>query len=225
MEVLYFLIVLIGAFSIPIVALRLGKGWLIALIPIYLITGNIFAESFLTVFGFFTSLAIPIYSATFLMTDLLSEHYGKKAAIQAVLTGLMGQIIFVCMLFVVLSAPILPDNAQAYAQALGFMKRLVPASIIAYIVSQMWDIFIYHKIMKKTAGKFVWLRNNLSTMTSQLLDTGIFLGIAFYGRPPFQTNELLINFILVTWLFKVAVAALDTPYIYLSLRLFGRKET
>lgn len=220
MELVYFISILIVAMTVPLIALTRGKEWLVALVPIYLITGNVFAESFLNIFGFLTSLAIPIYAATFLITDILSEHYGKSNARHAVFIGFMGQIIFVGMMLVVTHSPILPEKLVVYQEVFSFLPRLILGSFVAYIISQNWDIFIYHTIMNITGKeKYLWVRSNISTMSSQLIDTVIFIGIAFYGRPPFTELGSLIGFMGTTWVVKMVVAAVDTPYLYFSRRI------
>ena len=221
MDIFLFLCVTLGVFAIPLVALYFGKEWLIALLPIYLITGNVFAESFILVKGYLTSMAVPIYAATFLITDILSEHYGKTEAKRAVYIGFMGQLFFVGVLFIILNSPLLPDKSEMFHETYSLLPRLIMGSFIAYIISQLLDVYIYHKIMEATGkNRLVWLRNNVGTMTAQLVDTTIFLTIAFYGRPQFDTYSKLIDFILTTWMFKVIVAALDTPYLYLARRFF-----
>lgn len=209
-------------FSIPIIVIRYGKHWLIALLPIYLITGNVFAESFITVFGTFQSLAIPIYAATFLITDTLSEHFGKEEAKKAVLVGFLGQIVFVVAMLIIVNSPILPEKLKVYKNAFSVLPRLIVGSFVAYMISQTWDIFIYHRLKKVTGGKKLFLRNNISTITSQLLDTTIFILIAFAGREPFKSKEQIIIFILSTWAFKVAIALLDYPFILWSVKKYKK---
>lgn len=213
--------IMVVVFAVPLFALRWGKEWLIALLPIYLITGNVFAESFLTLFGRMTSLAIPVYAATFLITDILSEHYGKSDAKRAVLVGFMGQILFMAMTWVVLQSPIFAGKAEAFSKVFALLPRLIAGSFIAYLISQFWDVYIFHLIREKTGSskKTLWIRNNLSTCSSQLLDTVIFLTIAFAGRP-----EFTIEFILTTWVIKMIVAILDTPYMYLSYKVIGKRR-
>lgn len=221
MEVLAFIAVSLVAFAIPLLALRFGREWLIALLPIYLITANVFAESFLFILGELTSLAIPVYAATFLITDTLSEHYGRTDARRAVILGFVGQVIFLAMTLLVVNSPILPDKATAFGSVFAILPRLIVGSFIAYLISQFWDIHIFHVIREKTGGgmKTLWIRNNISTVSSQLLDTVIFVTIAFYGNPQIPN---LISFILFTWLFKLGVAFLDTPYLYLTYAVVGK---
>ena len=106
-------------FMIPLFALKQGKEWLIGLLPIFLITGNVFAESFVTISGFMTSLAVPIYAGTFLITDLLSEHYSKSDARRAVFVGFLGQVFFVCILLAITNSPIFPEKLRSEERRVG----------------------------------------------------------------------------------------------------------
>ena len=113
MEILFFLGITLFAFSIPLIALRMGKEWLITLLPIYLITANVFAESFLNIMNMLTSLAIPIYASTFLITDTLSEHFGMRDARRAVLIGFTGQLLFFMAVITMTNSPISPDKIKS----------------------------------------------------------------------------------------------------------------
>jgi len=221
---LIMLAITLVAFAVPLLALRLGREWLVALLPIYLITANVFAESFVVVFGQLTSLAIPVYATTFLITDALSEHYGRSDAKRAVLLGFGGQLVFLFMTLTVTNAPVFPDKAQAFAGVFAILPRLIVGSFVAYLISQFWDIHVYHIVRSKTGGtrRTLWLRNNLSTASSQLIDTTVFVSIAFWGSPQIPN---LAHFILVTWAFKLIVAVIDTPYLYLTYRIVGRDTT
>jgi len=221
MEYLSFICITLVAFAVPLFALRMGKSWLVALLPIYLITGNVFAESFISIAGAMTSLAVPVYAATFLITDSLSEHYGKQDARRAVFLGFMGQLLFLGMTLAVIYSPIFPDKATAYSSVFAILPRLILGSFVAYMVSQIWDIQLFHALKEKFGGgkKTLWVRNNLSTMTSQTIDTTIFLAIAFSGRV-----ENFWGFWLSVLIFKLVVALLDTPYLYLTYSIISKKE-
>jgi uncharacterized integral membrane protein (TIGR00697 family) len=126
------------------------------------------------------------------------------------------------MQLALLFQPAADDFAQPHLAALfGFMPRIALGSLAAYLVSQMHDIWIFHIIKERTGGKHLWLRNNLSTMSSQLLDSLVFCSIAFLGLFPMNVWwEIVIS----TYVIKLAVAALDTPFMYLARRLFHRPE-
>lgn len=215
----WFILMTLFAFCLPLLALKMGKEWLIALLPITLITGNVFAQSFIIVFGSMTSLAIPVYATTFLVTDIISEYYGRKAALRAVWIGLTGQVFFLIVMLVVLNAPLIEGKASAYSSALSTIPKLVIGSFIAYIVSQNLDVRIFDTIRNMTGEKSLWLRNNVSTMISQAIDTIIFLLIAFWNVPPFTNFKSWAMFALVTWIFKVFTSALDTPYMYFAQKI------
>ncbi|MEF3697876.1 queuosine precursor transporter [Desulfolutivibrio sp.] len=217
-SLLYLVAVSLIAFALPVFADKLGREYLIGLLPIYLLTGNVLAESFITFGPIITSYAIPIYASTFLITDILSERYGREESKRAVWLGFIGQIFFVIMLSLILYAPIMPEKKQALEAALGFMQRLILGSSAAYIISQFVDVWIFHEIKNRTGNKSKWLRNNVSTALSQLIDTAIFLGIAFYGHPPFETFSSWFLFVITTWIVKVIVAIIDTPFFYLATR-------
>lgn len=218
--ILAFLLIAVVAFSVPLLALRLGKEWLIALVPIYLITGNVFAESFFLLFGNPSSLAIPVYATTFLITDTLSEHYSKAEARRAVFVGFTGQVLFLAMTMAVVSVPIFPEKAAAFASVFSILPRLILGSFVAYIISQLWDIQFFHVLKERWPGKrALWFRNTLSTVSSQAIDSIVFITIAFYG-----VIDNIVGFILVTWAVKVGLAVLDTPFIYLTYQVVGLRE-
>lgn len=178
-----------------------------------IIVANVVTGKIINLFGFIIPGGFLAYAVTFLMTDLLSELYGKKEANKTVLLG------FICSLFaaaVILFTKYLPfpefasDPAKAYNVLLGTNYKFVIASMIAYYVSQSWDIWIFHVFGKMTKGKYKWLRNNASTMTSQFFDTAIFITIAFWGLVP-----NLFWMIVSQYIIKVFIALLDTPLFYL----------
>ena len=125
-------------------------------------------------------------------------------------------------MIIITNAPVLPEKLAIYKSAFDILPRLVFGSFVAYIISQSWDIFIYHFIKKRNKSLFV--RNNISTVTSQLFDTTIFILIAFAGREPFTTKESIAMFILTTWIFKIIVALIDYPFIHMSVKLYKKKN-
>ena len=115
--------------------------------------------------------------------------------------------------------PSADDFAQPHLEALfGFLPRIALASMAAYLISQLHDVWAFHAIRNKTGEKWLWLRNNASTMVSQLLDSAIFCTIAFWGVFPMA---VFMEILLSTYVIKVVVACLDTPFIYLAKRLFS----
>jgi queuosine precursor transporter len=225
MSILFFVLITVVVFLIPLLLCRFGKELLIGLIPILLITGNVFAESFVQIGGQLLSLAIPVYAATFLTTDILSENFGKHMALKGVLIGFIGQVFFLLFAFVMINAPILPDKIEIYKSTVALIPRLVFASFVAYLISQIVDVYIFHRIKRATDGGKLYLRSIGSTTVSQFIDTCIFLLIGFYGSPLFENDKQFLGFLIATWLFKVFVAVIDTPYLYISKKIIVSDET
>ena len=178
-----------------------------------LILANVTAGKILDIYGFIVPGAALCYAFTFLCTDLISEIKGKKEAHELVLLG------FFCSLFasgLIFLTQLLPaasfaqDKADAYRILLGINFRVVIASMTAYLISQWIDVIIFHKIRKATKGRHKWLRNTASTSLSQVIDTSIFIGIAFYGVVPNIWIMVMSQYIL-----KVLIAIIDTPFFYL----------
>lgn len=168
---------------------------------------------------------VIVYPITFLVTDILGEIWGKKEAGLAVKFGFICQVIAMAIIVIARYIPAADANMQeAYVNLLGQNAMFVIASLSAYLCSQKWDVFIFHKIrdayIKKhgstKGGKWIW--NNVGTMTSQLLDSSIYVLVAFgLGFKWLWTPGMLtmmLNMIIAQWLFKVAIAALDTPFFY-----------
>lgn len=119
----------------------------------------------------------------------------------------------ICLLFKPLGGDAMAiNNSQALDVIFGFLPRITFASVLAYSLSQLHDVWAYDKWRKKMP-KHLWIRNNLSTLTSQLIDNVIFTFVAFYGV--FEFN-IIIEIFITTYIMKFIVAALDTPFIYLA---------
>lgn len=219
---LLFILVILVSFVLILIALKLGKEWIIIVPPVFLILANLFAPQLVSVFGFVTSLAVPIYAAIFLATDIIAEHWGKKEAQKVVWMGLVFQILMVVFSQIMIRAEVLEPSIELHAALItvfGFIPRIVLGSLIAYVISQNWDVWVFHKLKEKTKGKHLWLRNNVSTISSQLIDSVLFVFIAFYGVIP-----NIIEFVLILWVLKVGIALLDTPIVYMSYGILGKKK-
>ncbi|GAI46045.1 unnamed protein product, partial [marine sediment metagenome] len=162
------------------------------------------------------------YPLTFLFTDVIGELYGRKIASRVVWVGFGVSIL---MVILVLGGGLLPpapfwEDQSAYESILGMLPRITLASMIAYLVSQHHDVFAFHFWRQKTKGRFLWLRNNASTMVSQALDTGAFITIAFWGTVPAGT---LTNMLLSQYVIKLVIAACDTPFCYMLVGLLRER--
>ena len=217
-ETLFILEALI-TLSFVVLAFRLGKTWLIALIAASTVLMNIFVIKGMFLFGLAVTGGNILYGSTFLATDILNEYYGKAIAAKAVMIGFFTSIFFlISSQFILQFQPADYDIAQSAFQTLFTLTpRIVVGSMIAYLIAQNLDVWLYDKIKKLTNGKYLWLRNNCSTWVSQLVDSVLFTVIAFAGVYP------LADLILFTYLIKISVALLDTPFIYLT-RYFKPKE-
>ncbi len=158
---------------------------------------------------------VVAYAATFAITDVISETWGKNFAKRAVWAGFIVNII---VLFLIILAHLLPsapfwDGKEAWTKVVISSARITLASLIAYLISQMNDVWLFHLIRNRTGEKFLWLRNNTATFISQLLDTTVFITLAFYGTMPIF--KLILGMLIVKWM----IALLDTPFVYLGVML------
>lgn len=227
-EILFLIQTLVGL-GFTLLAFRLGKTWLYAYIAMAIILANIFVTKQFDLFGFAATGGNVVYGSIFLATDLLSEHYGKETARKAVLIGFFGAVFYLVMSQMIL---VFSPNAADWGASSGMAAifsagpSIVLASLSAYLISQFHDIWAFHFWKRKFSGRYLWLRNNLSTFVSQALDSVIFAVLAFAILPGlvFHTENILewpilSEVILTTYLFKLLVAVIDTPFIYLSYRL------
>ena len=180
-----------------------------------LIVANILASKIITIGAFVLPAAVVAYPLTFLMTDVIGELWDKEQANKTVRIGFICQAVSVILISLAIMLPVAPfaDNQAEFAGILGQSFRVVAASMVAYFVSQTWDVFIFHKLKDKYSGKCKWLRNNASTMTSQIIDTAIFITIAFIGTVP-NIFVMILSQYVVKWV----LALLDTPVFYFLTR-------
>lgn len=185
---------------------------LIGIFVVSLIVANIVSAKIVSFWGLVIPAAIVAYPLTFLITDVIGEIWGKEMANRAVKIGFICQLVSLVLIGLSILLPVAPF-ADNQAQFVGIMKssfRVVAASLVAYLVSQSWDVWLFHKLKEKCNGKHKWLRNNASTLTSQMIDTAIFITIAFWGVVP---NIWVM--ILSQYLIKAVYALLDTIPFYL----------
>lgn len=214
----------IGAdLSFAIILFRLfGRQGLYASIVISLLLANLQGPKLTEIFGMQTSMGVILYSSIYFATDLLSERYGKREATRAVMIGFVVSVIIIVMISISLmylpatnpeTAGLAQSMHQATATLFTFTPRFVLGSLLAYLISQRFDVWIFHKIKTKTQGRHLWLRNNASTMVSQAIDTLIYGIVVWWGVVDFTTAMQLA---LAKYLFKVIIALVDTPFIYLA---------
>ena len=192
-----------------------------------LVTCNLIANKFVTVnLGFkvfIVSAGILPYPLTFLVTDLISEIYGQKKANLMVFSGFVASIFVLSFLWLGAQFNSIPNSIVddfTYNAVFQNAWRLITASMIAYLFAQFIDVRIFHFWKKLTNGKHLWLRNNGSTIASQLIDTTLVISILFVGV--WDTNQIL-SAIIDGWIFKMLIALLDTPIIYVVIYLLKGK--
>lgn len=178
-----------------------------------LLIANVVSAKIVTFGGLVIPAAIVAYPLTFLMTDVIGEIWGKEQANETVKLGFICQLVSLILIGLAIILPVAPfaDNQAEFKGIMAQSFRVVAASLVAYYCSQSWDVWVFHKIREKGTGN-KWLRNNLSTMTSQIIDTAIFITIAFIGTVP--NIWVMIG---SQYLIKCIYALLDTvPFYYLT---------
>lgn len=215
-----FILMALVSLGFMLFAFRMGKAWVMGMIVACVVLMNIFVVKGMYLFGLAATGGNILYASIFLGTDLLAEYYDKKTATIAVRIGFLTSLFFlVTSQFILWFEPADYDFAQgAFQTVFALTPRIVIGSLIAYLASQHLDIWIFHRIKEKTNGRHLWLRNNGSTFVSQGIDSIIFTLIAFWGVFP-----NIWQIILFTYIIKIVVAILDTPFIYLSRKLLPKE--
>lgn len=192
-----------------------------------LITCNLIANKFVSIdLGFKTfiiSAGVLPYPITFLITDILSEIYGEKRTREVVFAGFIAAVFTLLILglgdlFAAIPNSVVDD--ATYNQVFRNSWRLIGASMLAYLAAQFIDVKIFHFWKKLTHGKMLWVRNNFSTVFSQLIDTTLVVFVIFVGR---EKAPAIVQMIIDGWLFKVIIAALDTPLFYAATAYFRKR--
>ena len=199
-----------------------GLRGLYGVVVLSILMANLHGPKLTIVFGLQTSLGVIIYSGIYFATDLIGEKYGRREAGKAVLVGFAASI----MLLLITSLGLLfppsdkPETAMFSAEVHEAMRvlfqytpRFVIGSLLAYLISQSFDVWVYHFIRRYTGEKHLWLRNNGSTMMSQALDTFVYSVLVWWGTVSLSTALMLG---LAKYFFKVLIALMDTPFLYLA---------
>jgi uncharacterized integral membrane protein (TIGR00697 family) len=220
MAVLSLMWIFLTLTAITIFVLLAKKSGVKVLIGIYsglVIIAAVAAAKIITIFDIAVPAGVIVYSATFLVTDLISECFGKREAKQAVLIGFLCLLFFFVYSYITVIWPPADfyNKQEAYRSIVGQSGRVAIASFCAFIISQIWDVFIFHYFKRRHGYSKLWLRNIFSTSGSQLIDTVVFMIVAFYGVFP------ILILILGQYLVKIVIALIDTPFIYIGRKLLG----
>lgn len=185
-----------------------------------LILANTLGTKITTILGIRVSVGIFFMPILFLVTDIISEVHGKKKARSFVYISVIILIFTLIMMYVAIIMPANPTwgNQEAFASVFGASLRMIFASVIAFMLSQLHDVWAFNFLKKKTKGKYLWFRNNVSTWVSQFIDTTIFMFLAFYMVAPKFTAMFIISLIIPYWIFKVVMAIIDTPLVYVGVK-------
>ena len=199
---------------------KYGAGLMIGIYTALIVMAQVFANKLVMFGDFVVPAAVIVYGVSFLITDALCEFYGKEQARKAIVSGFIGSVLLVVGIQIVIAWPaaVFWEGQAALEQTLGFTWRIVAASLIAYLFSQNWDVFVFHRLKEKTGGKHLWFRNITSTVSSQFIDTVIFITIAFWGIFP---PEAIVGMVIGQYIVKLIIAAFDTPFLY-GMRYFYR---
>ena len=217
-------------FGMALLAYRLfGKAGLYCMSVIAMVLANIEVLIMVKAFGIEQTLGNVLFAVTFLITDILSECEGKKAANKAVWLGL-----FMSAFFLLTSQAWLlytPSESDwvspAIATVFSNTPRMMFASVAVYAISQLLDVWLYHRFWALTTRlsgsreRFLWVRNNCSTLTSQLINTALFTTFAFWGTYPFET---LVSIFFSSYAIYIVTSLLDTPALYLARRIGKRRH-
>lgn len=217
-----------------------GKKGLYTILVLLIIAANIQVLKVVK-YGFFSdpvALGTELFAATYLATDILSEIYSKKAAMGGIILGFLAMIFWVVFAIITLGfKPVtlseIGGNTFLFEIHHNLSMILTPApailfaSIFAFLVSQTLDVYVFSYIKKKTGDKFLWLRNNLSTMLSALIDNIIFSSFAWviFSNNPVGMQTLIKTYILGTYGFRIVAAILDTPIMYIAKKIIEPAKT
>ncbi|WP_120170427.1 queuosine precursor transporter [Thermohalobacter berrensis] len=184
-----------------------------------LVVSNIIASKIIMVGNLIGPAAVLCYALTFAISDTIAEIWGKERTKYVVTLGFLASVISAIMIKIAILMPPAPfwQNQQEYKLILGSNIRIVIASMLAYLTSQYHDVWAFHFWKKLTNEKHLWIRNNLSTLVSQMIDTIIFIVVAFYG-----TGTPLMSIIIGQYTIKLIIAICDTPLVYILVNFVKR---
>lgn len=221
-EVLW-VVSIISIFLMVMLAYRLfGKTGLYAWTAIGVILANIQVMKTVQIFGLVTALGNVVYSSLFLVTDILDENHSKKDAQKAVWIGFFVLIsVTIIMQITNLYIPHESDFLSEHISAIfSFLPRIAFASLTAYLLSQTHDVWLFDKLRIRHKKKYLWFRNNTSTIFSQIIDNIVFTLIAFVGV---FSWDIILQIFVTSLIIKVVVAFCDTPFVYWARRMKQRK--
>tara|TARA_B100001123_G_C15304684_1_gene1022218 strand:- start:120 stop:869 length:750 start_codon:yes stop_codon:yes gene_type:complete len=195
-----------------------------------ILLANLLGPRLITIFNIEISLGLLFYASIFFATDVLSENFGKKAATDAVKLGFIVSLIMIIVMW--LSLLFNPSHSSQTAEyslkihdafkiIIDLTPRFIIGSLLAYYVSQRYDVWIFHKIKKKTGENHLWLRNNFSTLSSQFIDSSIYTVVVWWSIVDIRTA---IQIGLSEYILKAVIALIDTGFVYWARSSHNKKN-
>jgi hypothetical protein len=200
-----------------------GKNGMFIWMAIGVILANIEVMKTVKVFGMVTALGNVIYSSLFLTTDILTENYSKKEAQKAVWIGFF---VLICVTILMqITINFIPDESDFLSEHISaifnFLPRITIASLTAYLISQTLDVLLFANFKKIHKRKYLWFRNDFSTILSQFIDTTIFTLIAFIG---IFSWSIILQIFITSMIMKIVIAFCDTPFVYFARSLYDKNK-
>lgn len=231
-EAVWFLLLLVCFGAVILLTRLFGEAGLYVYIAVGVLGANlqVLKPVQFSVFADPVALGTILFASTYLATDILTEHYGRTAARRGVMLGFAAFLLWTILAVLTLGfRPLSPAEAgEGLAWALPVHEALATlftpapaffvAGMAAYLTSQFHDVWLYSLLKRITGGRHLWLRNNASTWISALIDNTVFSVLAWVvlAPEPMAWQPLIFTYILGTYVLRVAVAALDTPFVYLA---------
>lgn len=229
-EILWLCTLLLDLAGTVILYRLFGKVGLQVAIATAIILANLQGPKLTIIFGLETSLGVVFYSSIFFATDVLSENYGKQEATKAVWMGFTVSIIVLIMMSLALlyhpstnpaTSEFSADIHNSFRTIVNFTPRFIAGSLLAYLISQRFDVWAFHKIKSMTGERWLWMRNNGSTMASQAIDTTIYSLVTWWGIVDLKTALALGG---AKYIFKLVIAAIDTAFIYWAKMTYSQRH-
>lgn len=212
-----FLIILTLVFAAKYLGDKILIGAYAGMVAISTVT----ATKLISIFGVNAPAGTVVFAASFLMTDILADRFGRKSAYLAVLSGVITFLAYAVYSQVTVYWDPAPywDNQESYENIVGMSWRIALGGVVAFFFSQMWDVTIFHYLKEKQgeSNLAAAIRNNASTVSSQILDSAIFVTIAFTGI--FPIADLFVGLVLA----KIIIALIDTPFFLLARYLLRER--
>ena len=216
--------------DVPLAAVLLTALFVAALVTAQVISAKLLAVT-LPVLGAVTAPGGTLaYAVTFFASDCLSELYGEAYARRVVNVAFAMNFVLLALVFATIALPAAQGSVDpaAFETVLGLSGNVVLGSLVAYVISQNWDVIAFHRIREFTDGDALWLRNVGSTATSQLIDTIVFTVVAFAVAPallgigPALPTSVLVSLIVGQYVLKLLIAVVDTPLVYAAVAFVRR---